>query len=119
MRRTRGWLFGLLAVVLLLSAAVPSWAYTISVTNETGYMIIYDVDWGLINSHRAELTNGRTDTYSNDDWKNKGLCWEHLQFRHQIPGCFDSPHTVFTFKCGDTHVLIRRGNEECTFDISY
>ncbi len=103
-----------------MGAAVPSWAYTLSVTNETGIKILYDVNWGLnFGSRTRELNNGQTDTFNNDDWHNKGLCWENLEFRHQLPGCFNSPRIIFQIKCGDVKVLIRQGEEYCSFVYSY
>lgn len=117
MKRTKTWLFGLLAVMLLVGAAVPSWAYTITVRNDTGMIIWPVVFWTVPEGQGKRLGSGETFKVSNDDWHNKGLCWSYMKIRYDgiAAGCNNSPFIIWLTKCGDMNIdIIYKGN--CKFD---
>ncbi len=117
MKRTKTWLLGLLAAVLLSGAAVPSWAYTLTLFNDTG-MNIYPKVYSVTEGKSKALAPGETWKVSNDDWHNKGLCWTRVDIEWDAlqGGCTSSPFTISLMKCGDVSMSIEYNyKDKCKF----
>ena len=118
MKRRKTWLLGLLAAVLLVGAAVPSWAYTLTLVNGAEIQVTAYVEWLPSTKVPGKtLWPGQTFQINNDDWHNKHACWTEVRIVWDglQDGCNNSPFKISLMKCGDVSITVDYDSKHCKF----
>ncbi len=115
------------AVALLcVWSAGPVWAFKITVTSELSQgdgRVYTSVRWLLLAkvhnfNDGVGIAPGETVSFSNDDWKNKGLCWDDVGVKPktQWSGC-PAPQWKHqsVVQCRDIKVILKRSG--CDVDV--
>ncbi len=111
--------------MLCVCIAMPVWAFKITVTSELSQddgKVYTSVRWGLLSKvHNFNdghgISPGQTVTFSNEDWKNKGLCWDDVSVKPQTQwsGCPAPQWKDRTVtQCRDIKVILKRSG--CTVE---
>jgi hypothetical protein len=110
--------------LLCLYSVMPVWAYKVTVTSELTEddgNVFTAVRW-IGNAHNFNdgygLAPGQTESFSNDDWHNTGLCWDDVGVKpaNTWTGCpaRQWKYTIVT-KCSDMNVILKRSG--CNVDV--
>ena len=115
--KMKTWLFSLFVTMLVVCFSLPAHAYKISVKNEMDKGCVYvKVVTAEIMAGGGQyllfsgycLPPGREESVSNDDWQNKGVCWDSLYT--SLIDCDSYNSWVYhpLARCQDTRITLKR-----------